>query len=756
MRKSLFMMTVLALFVGQAIASPVSVEQARHLGMKYVQSHSARQVATLDLAYTQLTDNCTNAVYVFNFDNGYVMVSADDVAYPILSFGEGETFDINNIPDGLAYYLGYYASQINYAVTNGFVPEAEVAAQWEHVMRDGFENDNRSTRGDVSPILTTTWNQDSPYNYYCPTGQGGPGGKAYAGCVATAMSMVMKRWNWPDHGQGSHSYTPSGYPTQSVDFESTYYDWNNMPNACNNSNYQAVATLMYHCGVAVDMQYSPSGSGAYSIDVPGAIHDYFRYTSHCEHLSRDQYSKTEWEDLLIRNLEYGFPLYYSGSGDGGGHAFGCDGYRESDRKFHFNWRWSGYMNNYFAIDALNCGYNGTFNENQSAIFDFVPDYIYDALIPAVTDLYVTAENANSKTGIITWTNPTTNMAGETIENIEQVVLMRNGQQVFTQNNVVAGETMTFTDNVSDFDCYSYRLYYVTNGTKGRFADVNYQYGPTCTWKFVGQTSNFQGWNGGKIQVLNSFGSIVDEITMTSSTPISQQIRMPEGDVSFRWVAPLTPVSNLTISIKNSANATVYTFTGASSQLNGVIHTDNNDCGGCEPPTGLDGEYQWTNEGFGTMLTWSYENDPQSFKVYRSTDGITYEEVATVDKTLREYFDIVEEGEYYYKVTAFRSYCESTPAWANDGTDYIHLTVTSVDECQQNINLYPNPANTFMTVEAEGLQEVTVFNMMGQVVLQQRCGEDATVINTSNMASGIYTITIKSMAETTTTRFTVNH
>ena len=97
------MMTVLALFVGQAIASPVSVEQARHLGMKYVQSHSARQVATLDLAYTQLTDNGTNAVYVFNFDNGYVMVSADDVAYPILSFGEGETFDINNIPDGLAY-----------------------------------------------------------------------------------------------------------------------------------------------------------------------------------------------------------------------------------------------------------------------------------------------------------------------------------------------------------------------------------------------------------------------------------------------------------------------------------------------------------------------------------------------------------------------------------------------------------------------------------------------------------------------------
>ena len=756
MRKSLFMMVALALFVGQAIASPVSVEQARHLGMKYVQSHSAKQIASLDLAYTQLTESGINALYVFNFDQGYVIVSADDVAYPILSFGEGETFDINSIPDGLAYYLGHYARQIDYAVNNGLQPDAEVAAQWEHVMRDGFENDNRSTRGDIAPLISTNWNQDNPYNLMCPTAGGGPGGHVYAGCVATAMSMVMKYWNWPDHGQGSHSYTPSGYPTQSVNFEETTYNWSSMPNSCNNSNYQAVALLMWHCGVAVDMQYSPSGSGAYSVDVPGAINNYFRYTSHTDHLSRDQYTKTEWEDMLIRNLEYGFPLYYSGSDANGGHAFACCGYRESDRKFYFNWGWSGYMNNYFAIDALNCGYNGSFNQNQTAIYDFVPDYIYDALIPAVTDLEVSSENANSKTGVITWTNPTTNLVGETVENIEQVVLVRNGVQIFSQNNVIAGEKMSFTDVVNEYDCYTYRLYYVTNGTKGRFADVKFQYGPTCTWKLVGQTSNFQGWNGGKVQVLNSFGTVIQEVTMTSSTPISQQMRMPVGDVSFRWVAPATAVTNMTIMIKNSANATVYNFTGNSNQLNGVIHTDNNDCGGCEPPTALAGEYQWTNEGFGTMLTWSYDTDPQSFKVYRSNDGITYEEVATVDKTLREYFDIAGEGDYYYKVTAYRSYCESTPAWASEGVDYVYVTVTSVDECQQNSSIYPNPANSYLTVEAEGLQEVTIYNMMGQVVLQQRCCDNATAINTSNLSSGIYTIAIKSTAETSITRFTVNH
>ena len=748
-------MMSLALFVGQLMASPVGEEQARQLGLKYAQSHSAKQVAELTLAYTEMTESGNPAVYVFNFDGGSVFVSADDVARPILGFTD-DSFDMANVPDGLAYYLRYYARQIEFARENNLEPDLEVVSEWRHVAIDGFENDNRSTRADIAPLISTNWNQDNPYNNYCPSGHGGPGGHAYAGCVATAMSMVMKKWDWPDHGQGSHSYTPDGYPTQTVDFENTTYNWSSMPNSCNNSNYQAVATLMYHCGVAVDMQYGADGSGAYSQDVPDAIHDYFRYTKEASRLDRDLYSKTEWEDMLIRNLEYGFPLYYSGSDPSGGHAFVCCGYRESDRKFYFNWGWSGFNNNYFAIDALNT-YSGNFNTGQAAIFDCVPDYIFDALMPAANDLTVTAENAHSQTGVVTWTNPAINLGGTAVENIEQVVLLRDGVQIFTQNNVTPGEVMTFEDNVPDFDCYTYRLYYLSNGVKGRFADVRYQYGPTCTWKFVCQTTNFQGWNGGKIQVLNSFNTIISEITMTSSTPISQQVRMPEGNVTLKWVAPSTAVPNLTINIKNSANQSVYTYTGNSNQLPATLYGGDNDCGGCEPPTGLDGEYQWTGDGFGTLLTWSYDVDPQSFKVYRSTDGVDYEEVATVDKTLREYFDITDEGGiYFYKVTAFRSYCESTPAWTNGGDDYIRIEVTSVDENEVSGNVFPNPANTMLCVESEGLQYILICNMMGQVVYRQACDQDGVVINTSHFAQGVYTITIKSDSGQSTTRFSVVH
>ena len=756
MKKSLSIMLMLALFVGQLIASPVDVNTARQLGLRYVQANASKQVANLDLAYTQTTESGANALYVFNFDGGYMIMAADDVAQPVLAYGEEGNFDADHISDGLAYYLRHYARQIEYAVTNNMEATPEIAEQWEQMRSQGFIKGERATRGDVAPLISTNWNQDYPFNYYCPTGHGGPGGRAYAGCVATAMSMVMKRWNWPDHGQGSHSYTPEGYPTQSVDFESAYYDWNNMPNNINNSNYQAVALLMYHCGVAVDMQYASDGSGAHSQDVPDAIANYFRYTTHAARLDRSLYSKYEWEEVLISNLQEGFPLYYSGAEGNSGHAFVCCGYRESDRKFYFNWGWSGFNNNYFAIDALNT-YSGNFNDYQSTIVDMIPDYVYDGLIPAATDFAVEGENAHSKKGIITWTNPTTSLDGTALDNIEEVVLLRNDQQIFSQANVTPGEVMTFEDEVQNFDSYTYRVYFMSNGAKGRSAEIRYQYGPTCTWKVVGQTTNFQGWNGGKIQVKNSFGTVMQEITMTSSTPISQLIAMPEGNVTFNWVAPNSPVNNITINIKNSSNSSVYTFTGNSNQVPATLYSGNNDCAGCLPPTGLTGEYRWTPDGFGTQLEWSYDGEPQSFKVYRSEDGINYEVVATVDKTSHEYLDLVDAGDYYYQVTAYRSYCESTPAWVDDMTDYVHVEVTSVNENgEAGLSVYPNPANALMSVEAEGLQQVILCNVMGQVVKTMRCEEDGVIINTSDLVSGIYTITVKTAQGTMTKRFTVIH
>ena len=760
MRKTLFTLVTLALFVGQIIASPVDVDRAQRLGMKYLQSNYAKQVGTLSLAYTQMTESGQPALYVFNGDNSFVIVSADDAALPILGASDEHSFDFNDLPDGLAYMLRHYARQIQYAMDNNLEADAETAEQWENVNRTGMLKADRSIAA-VPPLFDLRWNQDCYYNQLCPTSSNwmAPCGHMYAGCVACALSMVMKYWNWPDHGTGSHSYTPSGCPQQSADFGSTNYNWSNMPvslsSGSSSAQKEAVARLMWHCGISVEMAYAADGSGASSYDVPNSLKQYFRYCDAVNIKSRSDYTKTQWEDMLIASFDRGIPCYYSGAEGQAGHAFVCLGYN-NNRQFYFNWGWSNLYNNYYAIDALNTG-NGTFNDYQAAIFDFIPDYIYNALIPAAQNFGVEATNAHSKTGIVSWTNPTVNVGGEAINNIEKVVLLRDGTEIFSQNNVAPGITMTFQDQVSQFDCYTYTVYYLSNGTKGYFATTSYQYGPTCTWKIVGQTSNFQGWNGGKIQLINSNNKVVEEITMTSSTPISQQVRVPEGNVSFKWVAPATAVSSVTINIKNSSNASVYSFNGNTNNIPATMYSGNNDCDGCQPPTNLSGEYQWTSEGFGTKLSWNYDAEPQSFKVYRSNDGVNYEVIATVNKEDREYFDVTGAGAYYYKVTAYRSYCESTPAWVNNDQDYVYVDVTSVNEDDSDCyKVYPNPANTMLCVEAENLEMVTIYNVMGQVVYQQRCSEDGVVVSTSSLAAGVYNLSIKTAQNTTTKRFSVMH
>ena len=353
-------------------ANPVDFQTARKVAFKFMNANVKTPLCSMEemqLAKTYTIGKGSVAFRVFNAPTGFVIVSADDCASPILGYSDEGQFDENRIPPQMEEWLQGYVKQIQSGIENGFANDF-TANQWASVMTSGvlFENPIRTS---VEPLLTTMWNQDNPYNRYCPTGSGS-GGHVYAGAIATAMAQIMKYWNWPEHGFGSHTYTPSGYPQQTVDFENTYYQWSNMPNTCNNSNYHAVATLIYHCGVAVDMQYGSSASYASHEDVSAALTNYFGYSSELYRAYRSSYSDDEWISMLKSSLNRGCPVYYSGD-DGNAintHAFVCDGYNESDM-FHINWGWSGFNNNYFAISALNTNV-GSFSNNSYAIFNIHP------------------------------------------------------------------------------------------------------------------------------------------------------------------------------------------------------------------------------------------------------------------------------------------------------------------------------------------------------------------------------------------------
>lgn len=761
MKKLLVIVAALAVFAGQAFAAPVDVNTAKNLGAKYLKNNvlSAKDIADVQHVYTMSSENGTAYLYVFNYENGYVVVAADDRAYPILGYCEGEAFDENNIPEGLRYFLGHYGRQIQYAIDNELVAEEEITNQWELLRKDGVITNTRMEKA-VSPLLSTNWDQGWPYNYYAPSCQSyWTNNHCYAGCVATAMSQVMKFWGWPETGVGEHSYNTSSYPGNgaalSANFGATTYEWSIMPNSVSSANAggMAVALLMYHCGIAVDMDYSPNGSGAHTEDVAPALIDYFRYGACANVKSRDSYSKTQWEDMLIAQLDRGIPFVYAGTDpNDGGHAFNCDGYNDQ-RYFHFNWGWSGSGNNYFQIDALNSG-NGNFNQSQRAVFDIVPDYIYNTMVPAIETMTVDVADAYTKTATLSWTVPIESQSGDPLTSIQRIVLKRNGNEIQTYNNPQPGQVVTFVDNVNEYGAYEYSIVGINNDYEGAKYTQKVIFGPSCTWKFVCQTTNFQGWNDGKIQVVGANGIVFSEITMTSSTPLSEKVVFPEGNFTLKWIAPTTTVSSLTITLKNSASQQEYSFTGSSTQLNGTIYSGNNDCPNCKAPTGLVGEFTYQNGVSGTLLSWNCTYTPAQFKIYRSTDGENYTEVGNADGGANEYFDGVANGTYYYKVTAYNTACESNPALTPDNTDYVVINVAAVAENSINARIYPNPTTGNIKIEAVALTSVSVYNLVGQKVVEIAVDGDECAINMNDFGSGIYLVKIQSASGTTTQKVSV--
>ncbi len=760
--KKCFLLFVAALFVSVAIASPVSVNEARELGFKFAKNNlaTAKQITEITPSYSMTLSNGAAGLYVFNYSHGFVVVAADDVAKPILGYSEECSFDAENIPEGLVYYLNHYKNQIEYAVENNIPAESEIAAEWDCLRKNGTINSKSEVRG-VDPLINLLWNQDYPYNYYCPTHNYGPGGHVYVGCVADAMAMVMKYWNYPEQGRGSHSYTPSGFPTQTVNFEEAHYDWDNMPISISSGSQmayiQAIALLMYHCGVSVDMAYGYDGSGSSSYYVPDAVIDYFRYAQSTNLKARDSYSKTEWEDMLMANLDEGFPTYYSGAQSNEGHAFVCDGYN-ANRYFHFNWGWSGASNGFYAIDALNVsGYH--FNDSQTAIFDMIPDYVYAGLPATPSAFTVTPDHSNALTSTVAWTNPSKTLSGANLESISQIVVLRNGVVVHTENNPTPGAAMTFVDQVPDFDFYTYEIYAVTTFGKGRRISTTAQYGPACSWRILGSTTNFQGWNGGALVVKNSKNTIIEEFTLTSSGNSSEYIDIPEGNVTFSWSAPSAAVSSVTIIVKDENNATVYTYNGSSTGLTGTLYTENNQCEGCQAPENLAGEYSWEGDRFGVQLSWTAgEGETQKYYIYRGTDGVNYEKIGEAEGTALSYFDEVETGTYYYQVTAKHSGCESQPALNSSmDHDYVMVAVTAVDENSSIVtNVFPNPADGSICIQAEGMTNVVITNALGQVVYSKKLNDDGLVVNTSNFSAGIYMVNISTATGTTSSRFSVIH
>ena len=379
-------MPVLAVTAGQRTA-----EQAAEIAAQFTNQqprlrkalNAPCQAAQLRLVHQAMKETQNEAAfYVFNQadEKGFVIVSADDrTAEDILVYSEKGAFDAEKINPAFAWWLSRFADEISSIEDEDAMMANAPAAKMEVtpiepllVNKDGIE---------------ITWAQESPYNIYCPRDQR-DNTKCYTGCVATAAAQIMYKWCWPIKGTGSSSYTWYDCLTQpywggctnsydtilSANYGETTYQWDLMRPAYQGKNTkanqrQAVALLMYHCGVASEMNYGGDAAGG-----SGTLTDYMAYG--LEHYLGYEYDKyitmypksageshdgvpTDYNvksatfiELFNQDLEAGRPILMGGGDNNfGGHAFVCDG-RDKDNKFHINWGWEGDNNCYTAITVL--------------------------------------------------------------------------------------------------------------------------------------------------------------------------------------------------------------------------------------------------------------------------------------------------------------------------------------------------------------------------------------------------------------------
>ena len=313
---------------------------------------ASRTTAPVELAYTHtLQDNLTPAIYVFNGkeDDGFVLVSAEENARAVLGYADQGSFDAQNIPSNMQVWLQMYAEELAYAQ---LMPQASTS----------YDKPIGTQYPTIEPLLgETQWGQSEPYNNHCPLINGE---RAVTGCVATALSQIMYKHKYPTQGTGSHSYYLQNYGTVSVDYSKATYDWDNMlpryvRNSYTTTQANAVAQLMYHVGVASNMQYSPIASGTASGIALQGLSRYFGYDAGIVPLLKDFMPESDVLNGIATDLKAGRPVYISAvTTNYEGHAFVCDG-MQSNGYLHINWGWSGTSDGYFSISALNPGQQGT-------------------------------------------------------------------------------------------------------------------------------------------------------------------------------------------------------------------------------------------------------------------------------------------------------------------------------------------------------------------------------------------------------------
>ena len=547
MKRILTLFLLVAMTMGSLSAGNVSQQMAQRIGQQFLST------TTLGLERAEIQLQLVNAAemrgevdyYVFNVmgGNGFVIVAGDDRVKPILAYSTKGSFDPQDVAEGFEFTLNSFRKEIQYVREHNMVATPDIVAEWRLVSETGSLNRGGQTHAVVGPLCQTIWNQNFPYSSQCPEDEEGSGGHVYAGCVATAMGQVMKYYDWPPRGTGSHTYNPDGYAQQTANFGETDYHFELMPleldSTSTEEDYFYIAQFLHHCGISVDMQYSGHGSGAYSFDVPTALSNYFRYSTDSDlptlsFWGFSMYTNEQWIQMLKDGgLDEHIPLYYSGSDDNGagGHAFVCDGYDENDY-FHFNWGWSGRDDAWCPIGALNTT-KYAFNDSNSFLGHIIPNSPEYLNRPEdITDFEVVENDAQSVT--LSWTNPSNTLNGDPLGAFT-ITVYRDNEVIFSSDGE-KGMAMEYVDNNLNPGLYRYSVIAENETGFSKRSYFSILVGEKCDITFVLYDEGGDGWKGAAISVTSEAanGQRIAVINMEEGSEKTVTVPLLRGNIDFIW------------------------------------------------------------------------------------------------------------------------------------------------------------------------------------------------------------------------------
>jgi hypothetical protein len=318
--------------------------------------------------------------------SGYVVLSTDDDAPAIKLHADNGAFD--SLPPAILRVIRLELAEdlsalaelkgLNKTTNSGY------KKQWSALTEPASHSAELAAlplAGSGSYLLTTSWNQDNPYNRNCPNCPGGYpnyNGRAPVGCNAIAIGQILRYKRRPERIAQDHTYSDIWGDCQhtfSISASSMYPDWDNMPNAITTSSpddqQQAIGRFLKQVAVAMESDFEATITTAYLSRAPGVFRDFFLYANNGVEL-RSGYTTTQWYNKIVADINADKPIYYymEPTTSDAGHVVVCDGYATGNQ-IHMNFGWGGASTAWYGLDSV-IDSNGTHWIDHIAVFGITP------------------------------------------------------------------------------------------------------------------------------------------------------------------------------------------------------------------------------------------------------------------------------------------------------------------------------------------------------------------------------------------------